>query len=270
MQPAAADVEPFITAASAVRPLKLLLAEDNAVNQRLAVRILEKRGHHITVVGTGKDALCALERENFDAVLMDVQMPRIDGFEATSIIREWEKKTGKHQYIIAMTAHAMTGDRERCLAAGMDEYISKPLDAQRLIELLERTVPLTSAPTVATQGVTDDGFDFAEALEQMDNDRDLFREVVELFNREVPDLLQRIRTAVEQGEASELEQAAHKMKSSVGIFGKNAAFELLKDLECRGEENRLTGAAEQVADLEQRIARLTARLEEVISAPVST
>ncbi len=249
------------------RPLRLLLAEDNPVNQRLAVRILEKRGHHVTVANNGKEALCALERESFDVVLMDVQMPRVDGFEATGIIRELEAKTGKHQWIIAMTAHAMTGDRERCLAAGMDAYISKPLDARKLIELIEEKTP--AEPAVASDR-GEDGFDLAAALEQMDGDRELFGEVVELFQREVPDLVQRIRTAVTQGDGAELEQAAHKLKSSVGIFGRSAAFAACQELEDMGEGKQLTGAAARLADLEQMLTRLNALLAEQTRVTANT
>ena len=259
-RPVADETEPGMAAPT--RRLKLLLAEDNAVNQRLAVRILEKRGHGLTVVGTGKDALCALERESFDVVLMDVQMPRVDGFEATGIIREWEKKTGKHQYIIAMTAHAMTGDRERCLAAGMDAYISKPLDAKRLIELIE-AAPVISEDINGSTPTVDDGFDFTDALEQMDGDRGLFREVAELFCREVPDMLARLRSAIDQADAGEIQQVAHKMKSSVGIFGKSRALTLLKELEGMGESNQLTGAAERLTELEGCLGRLKAKLDEM-------
>jgi signal transduction histidine kinase/ActR/RegA family two-component response regulator len=119
------------------KKLRVLLAEDNAVNQKIASRFLEKEGHHVTLASDGRQALAALERENFDVVLMDVQMPEMDGFEATAAIRAQERDTGKRQPIIAMTAHAMAGDRERCLAAGMDDYIAKPISARGLIELLE-------------------------------------------------------------------------------------------------------------------------------------
>jgi PAS domain S-box-containing protein len=125
--------------------LRILLAEDNAVNQMLAVRLLEKRGHSVTVAGNGKEALAALERQSFDLVLMDVQMPEMDGFEATAAIREKEKTSGNHLPVIAMTAHAMVGDKERCLAAGMDDYISKPIRPEELSELLERYSSVTSA-----------------------------------------------------------------------------------------------------------------------------
>ena len=117
--------------------LRVLLAEDNLVNQRLAVRLLEKRGHRVVVAGTGFEALQALEKESFDLVLMDVQMPEMDGFEATAAIREKEKGSGLHQAVVALTAHAMKGDREKCLAAGMDGYLSKPIRPQELDQLLE-------------------------------------------------------------------------------------------------------------------------------------
>jgi two-component system, sensor histidine kinase and response regulator len=118
--------------------LRVLLAEDNPVNQRLAVRLLEKRGHRVTVAGNGREALEALERESFDLVFMDVQMPEMDGMEATAAIRDKEKGTGQHQPIIALTAHAMTGDREKCLAGGMDGYLTKPIRSQQLEQVLEQ------------------------------------------------------------------------------------------------------------------------------------
>ena len=117
--------------------LRVLLAEDNLVNQRLATRLLEKRGHHVAVAGNGQEALAALEREDFDLVLMDVQMPEMDGFEATAAIRQKENMNGRHLPIVALTAHAMKGDREKCLAAGMDDYLSKPIRPQELDEVLE-------------------------------------------------------------------------------------------------------------------------------------
>jgi two-component system sensor histidine kinase/response regulator len=120
------------------RQLRILLAEDNAVNQKLAVRLLEKRGHTVTVAANGKEALDALQNHTFDLVLMDVQMPEMDGFEATAAIRELEKKSGEHLLVIAMTAHAMVGDRERCLAAGMDDYMTKPIRPEELNEMLTR------------------------------------------------------------------------------------------------------------------------------------
>jgi len=146
------------------RKFHVLLAEDNAVNQKLAVRLLEKQGHRVMVAANGRQALAALNQEKFDVVLMDVQMPEMDGFEATAAIRQREQSTGQHLPIIAMTAHAMQGDRERCLAAGMDGYISKPIQARQLFEVLDekaspaavelRTRPVDVAPV---QGATQAG-----------------------------------------------------------------------------------------------------------------
>jgi two-component system, sensor histidine kinase and response regulator len=124
--------------------------EDNAVNQTLAVRLLEKRGYVVSVAGNGREGLAAFERENFDVVLMDVQMPEMDGFEATAAIREKEKTTGLHLPIIAMTANALKGDEERCIAAGMDGYISKPIRTLELFATIERLLANADAPATAT------------------------------------------------------------------------------------------------------------------------
>jgi PAS domain S-box-containing protein len=125
---------------NATRRLQILLAEDNAVNQVLAVRLLQKRGHSVVVVGNGREALATLDNQRFDIVLMDVQMPEMDGFQATAAIREKEIQTGAHIPIIALTAHAMKGDQERCLAAGMDAYITKPIEAKELFSAIENGV----------------------------------------------------------------------------------------------------------------------------------
>jgi CheY-like chemotaxis protein len=130
-------------------PLHILLAEDNKVNQRLASKLLEKRGHSVAVVNNGQEAVGQYEQEPFDAILMDVQMPVVGGFEATRIIRQKEQMTGKHVPIIAMTARAMKGDEEECLAAGMDGYMSKPIDSQRLFDLIEKLV-LQDSPSQET------------------------------------------------------------------------------------------------------------------------
>ena len=132
------------------RAVRILLAEDNPVNQRVACRVLEKQGHQVVIANNGREALDALEREQFDLVLMDVQMPEMDGLEATAILRERERETGAHLTVVAMTAHAMTGDRERCLSSGMDDYISKPIHAEQLLNLVRRLAPpgLDSVPTL--------------------------------------------------------------------------------------------------------------------------
>jgi CheY-like chemotaxis protein len=132
------------------RGFHILLAEDNRVNQMLAVRLLEKRGHHVQVAGDGREALEKLKTADFDLVLMDIQMPVMGGFEATAAAREMEKSTGKHIPIVALTAHAMTGDRERCLAAGMDGYVAKPIRPEELFEQIEALIPFVPLARVGT------------------------------------------------------------------------------------------------------------------------
>jgi CheY-like chemotaxis protein len=124
-----------------LRSLRILLAEDNLVNQKLVVRLLQKRGHSVVIANNGRDALAALQDGWFNIVLMDVQMPEMDGFEATAAIRAHERQGGAHVPIVAMTAHAMKGDQERCIAAGMDGYVSKPISPQRLFDEIDRVVP---------------------------------------------------------------------------------------------------------------------------------
>jgi CheY-like chemotaxis protein len=130
---------------SSGRSLKILLAEDNVVNQKVAAGLLKRRGHSVTVVPNGLRALDALQQSNFDIVLMDIQMPEMDGFEATAVIRGKEQVTRQHLPVLALTAHAMKGDRERCLQAGMDGYVSKPLRAEELFEAIESVLSLSAA-----------------------------------------------------------------------------------------------------------------------------
>jgi CheY-like chemotaxis protein len=141
------------SAAQVYSSLRILLAEDNPVNQKLAVLLLEKRKHKVVVTGNGKDALVALEKESFDLILMDIQMPEMDGLEATKAIRKKEMETGKRIPIIAMTAHAMKGDQERCLQAGMDGYVTKPIQIQALHEAIEKAMQAREGP-VALVGET--------------------------------------------------------------------------------------------------------------------
>ncbi len=146
--------QPVVARPAPERSLSVLVAEDNPVNQRLVVRALQKRGHRVVVAGNGLGALAAMERESFDVVLMDVQMPEMDGLQATRIIREREAGSGRRVPVLALTAHALSGDRERCLEAGMDGYLSKPIELRRLLEAVENaaaTAPHQPA-TPSSQG----------------------------------------------------------------------------------------------------------------------
>ena len=147
---AAARPRPFD---AATRPLDVLLAEDNRVNQRLATRLLEKMGHHVTLTENGREAVAAANRHPFDLILMDVQMPEMDGLEATALIRANERVSGRRVPILALTAHVMKGDREKCLAAGMDAYISKPLDPQTFGATITTLTSAASPQSEASGGI---------------------------------------------------------------------------------------------------------------------
>ncbi|OYW16774.1 MAG: hypothetical protein B7Z55_13855, partial [Planctomycetales bacterium 12-60-4] len=209
--------------------LRVLLTEDNAVNQKLAVRLLEKRGHTVVVAGNGREAIDALARESIDVVLMDVQMPEMDGFEATRRIRERERTTGDHVPIIAMTAHAMKGDRERCLAEGMDGYISKPLRPSELFESVESL----AAASRAVNKVAESPFDEATALESVDGDRELLGAIIDTFFEECPILTAELANAIQRGDAAAINRAAHTLKGALCTLGASEASSLAQQIETR-------------------------------------
>jgi signal transduction histidine kinase/CheY-like chemotaxis protein/HPt (histidine-containing phosphotransfer) domain-containing protein len=259
------------------RRLHILLAEDNATNQMLAVTLLEKQCHTVVVAGNGRKALEALERQQFDLVLMDVQMPEMDGLEATARIRTTAHGTGRHIPIIAMTAHVMKGDRERCLAAGMDGYISKPIQARELFGAIQALVPDTQAEAdtpgaeraeeisvhgvVESEGVAERGteevLDKATLLARLGGREDRLRNIVTVFMKESAELLTETRDALTRGDASQLKRSAHSLKGAVGVFGIAGATEAAQELESMGQTGDLRRAEEVYPTLEKAIARLT-------------
>ncbi len=265
----AEEHHPAEGAAPGARRLRVLLAEDNLVNQRLAVRLLEKAGHAVTVVGNGREAVAALEREAFDAVLMDVQMPEMGGFEATALIRDREKGTGRHVPIIAMTAHAMKGDRERCLAGGMDDYVAKPVRARELFEAIGRVVlaerparPAEASGRREAGPVTE--VNESELLEQVGGDRALLAEMVRLFLENYPPSLAELREAVARGDAEAVHRQAHAFKGMVGHFGAQAAVEAARRLEAMGREGDLSQAEDAYAALAAAAERLRPALARLL------
>jgi CheY-like chemotaxis protein len=234
------------------RRLRVLLAEDNAVNQKLMVRLLEKWGHQAAVAGDGREALAALEKDHFDVVLMDVQMPEIGGFEATAAIRAREAEAGGHLPIIAMTAHAMKGDRERCLAAGMDGYIAKPIQAHELLEVIERTV---AAPPPAASD-EEAAVDWSVALKAVGGDEDILRELAGVFLETSPRWLEELRAAVGRRDAAGVRRMAHTIKGSLGQLGAGTAHAAAQRLETMAQAGDLTGAAATCAALEEEVGRV--------------
>jgi two-component system sensor histidine kinase/response regulator len=256
------------------RSLRILLAEDNRINQRLAVSILEKHGHAVLVANNGPEALAALgvtadrcAAPPFDVVLMDVQMPDMDGFETTNRIRRWEGGTRRHLPIIAMTAYAMKGDRERCLAAGMDGYVAKPIQPRELLQALADLVPEASPvepePAVP-ETVIEQLLDPTVALARVGGNTQLLAELVELFQQHGPGWLEEIRSAIAEGDMPKLRRAAHTLKGSVGTFGARSAFEAAQQLEAMGRCGDPTGAA-AVCDT---LAKILERLQSALAAMV--
>jgi CheY-like chemotaxis protein/HPt (histidine-containing phosphotransfer) domain-containing protein len=231
--------------------LRILLAEDNPVNQKLALKLLEKQGHRVQVAASGKEALAALGRERFDLVVMDVQMPEMDGLEATRAIRERERVTGDHVPVIAMTAHAMSGDRERCLEAGMDAYVAKPIQKKELLATIRKAMqPAKSAV-----------FDEVELMERVEGDTRLAVEMTELFQADAPQRIHAIREASQKGDMRTLESEAHRLKGSAAGLGAHATAEAAARLEDMAHGGDLSPARTACADLEAACCELDEALQ---------
>jgi CheY-like chemotaxis protein len=253
---------PAITSQRSRRPLRILLAEDHPINQRLARRLLEGWGHTVTLAVTGKEAIALWEQKIFDLVLMDVQMPEMCGIDATRALREREKCTGGHVPIVALTAHAILGDRERCLEAGMDDYLAKPIDPERLFALLEAIgSPATDSEAMSSQEASGELIWDQEALlRRVQGDTHLLKEITELFLVDHPLILARVRTSLERSDAVGLEQAAHTLAGLVANFGAQRAHAAARHLEQMGRDRNLHGASPVADLLEQELTRLTPAL----------
>lgn len=236
---------------------RVLLAEDNAVNQRVAVHLLTKRGHDVTVANNGREAIEAIGRRPFDIVLMDVQMPEMGGFEATEIIRAREAETAGHMWIVAMTAHALKGDRERCLSAGMDGYLSKPIDRAKLIETVENVPPAEETGDAAKALPA---FDRAEAIDRLGGDEELLAEIVRLFVEDAPRLLQEIEAGIDASDAAAVSAAAHGLKGAAGNLSAAAVAEAARVLEMAGRQ----GAAPDLRVAQRQLRTAMQELDRVL------
>ena len=244
------------------RHLRILLAEDNTVNQVVAVRLLQKIGHTVMVVGNGRDAVLMLDDQDFDLVLMDVQMPNMDGIEATRVIREKEKTTSKHIPIIAMTAHAMKGDRERCLAAGMDGYIAKPIrPAELYAGIAPYLRPPETTPVIPPLPAEAPCIDWQEMWANMEGDRELMSELARLFLEELPGQMDDLHKAAKELQGKDLERHAHRLKASLGNFAAPPAGEAALRLEKIGRDGDLSQASQALGVLDHEVQRLRAALE---------
>ena len=247
------------------RKLRILVAEDNAVNQAVILRVLQKMGHTPVLAENGKEALALASTEKFDLVFMDVQMPEMDGLAATAAIRESEKISGAHLPIFAMTAHAMKGDRERCLEAGMDGYITKPVrfsDIEETLSGLESPPATVAKPTPKPKPAGEAAsWNKAEALGRIGGDEELLDELCQIFLEESPKLLEKLRQAVASGDSDGVMRAAHSLKGESSYLGAGGTSQAARQLEEMGRSKDLSGAADIVAVLEREVASLHAHLK---------
>jgi len=243
--------------------LSVLVAEDNPVNQALLAKLLERRGHAVTVASNGADLVDRLQEAPmgaFDAILMDIQMPVMDGFEATAVIRLREAQGQRPRIpIIAVTAHAMGGERERCLEAGMDAYLSKPISDRELGAVLASAVAAARAPAAATSAVTDP-FDRRRVLEFAGGDVEFLRSLVDLLAESAPRQLAEIEAALAAGDTGAAHRGAHQLKGSVGNFGAAAAHDVALALESAARRGALEECRALVPDLRAALAALTSAL----------
>jgi PAS domain S-box-containing protein len=248
-------------------PLRILLAEDNAMNQKVALRLLERLGYSADVAANGLEALAALERQPYDVVLMDVQMPELDGLDATRrICEQWPPASRPH--IVAMTANALPEDREACFAAGMNDYVAKPIRADELAAALKRAKPLRNADAGAEGTAITLDADALQNLRDLGGD-DFLREVVEAFLSDAPTLIARLRSSLEQQNGEELRRAAHTLKSNGATLGAEEFAELCRRVEQQAKAGRLDDLPQLVNRIEQELPPLGEALNSLRSEPVS-
>jgi CheY-like chemotaxis protein/HPt (histidine-containing phosphotransfer) domain-containing protein len=246
------------------RPLRILLAEDSPLNQAVARKMLERAGHEVTLAENGRQALAALDQQTFDVVLMDVQMPEMGGFEATAAIREKERADKAHTPIVALTAHAMKGDRERCLAAGMDAYASKPFQSEALLAAIEDALAAArgAAPAAVPRAPGVPAWRPDQAMLRAGGDAATLSELVGLFLGDLSAMMTEIRGAVDRKDADALERAAHRLRGSASFFDARPVVDAAAELEDLAGKGELEGVEERCRELEGRAERLRQALSE--------
>ena len=237
----------------ASRAAHILLAEDNAVNQRLATALLEKKGWRVTAVSTGEAVLDATSVEDYDLILMDVQMPGMDGLEATRRLREREGEGGARLPVIGLTAHAMKGDREKCLEAGMDDYVAKPIRPEILYAAVEKALQGRGGSETSTPSAVD----LTESLRAVHGDREFLMGLARQFLQDLPSQIGEMRRALRDEDTQRLELLAHSLKSVVGIFGARTAVDLAQELETAAERDELSRAARILQTFETEMERVS-------------
>ncbi len=251
-----------------VPPRRVLLVEDNEINRRVAVGFLDARGHQVVMAENGQEAVDILSEQEFDVVLMDMQMPVMDGYEATAAIRQRERQTGGHIPIVAMTAEALKGDRERCLSVGMDDYVSKPIAPAEMYRAIERfpalclaSVPVASAASQTESIPLPSPVDEAYMATQIPGGEEGIRELAAIFCQEAPQLLANMHSAIEARDAKVLRRASHTLKSSSAYFGATLLSQASLALEEYAREENFENAQSALATLENEMSRVLAALE---------
>lgn len=250
--------------------LHVLVAEDHPINQKLVTQILAERGHTWAIATNGIEALQLLDRQTFDVILMDGQMPEMDGYQATQEIRRREQSTGGHIRIIAVTAHAMKEDRDRCLRAGMDDYVSKPIDADHLVQRLEGRLTSGAESLVTARALSTHvrapsaSFDLEIALKRARGKRSFLVQLTNVFLQDVPNTVDEIRSAAQANDVRRLERAAHRLKGSASTLAAGPVTEAATRLEQLCREDKLELAHTVVADLNILLAELSGELETVV------
>jgi two-component system, sensor histidine kinase len=239
---------------------RILLAEDNPINRTVAINMLQALGHEVIVAENGREVLELLERETVDLIFMDVQMPEMDGLETTRKIRAREKTSGHHRVILALTANAMKGDRERCLEAGMDDYLSKPLRRSELDNAVKQWLPRAQSRIVPRSGRI---LDMQALRADYGEDEALLARVAGVFVEELPKWQGRLREAIESGDAEVLNRTAHTLKGALQHFGNTAAGELARQLEEKGRLRQTNGTRAILDQLEIELAQLVRELEQL-------
>jgi CheY-like chemotaxis protein/HPt (histidine-containing phosphotransfer) domain-containing protein len=269
--------------------LRILLCDDNVINQKVAVRLLQQMGYRADVAANGLEALAALDRQPYDLVFMDVMMPEMGGLEATRLVRERQNQKAEFPnykspiIVVAMTASAMQGDREKCLAAGMDDYIAKPVrpeDVRAMVERWAEAAARTEAPDTAATGAPasaaasphlpagtpkappeDAPVDMSRLIDFTDGDPDNLRELVTLYLDQTEDQLEQIKAAVKADTAQEVRRLAHSCAGASATCGMRRLVLLLRELEREGFEGRLTNATQLSRQADEEFARIRRFLE---------
>jgi two-component system, sensor histidine kinase and response regulator len=247
------------------RPLRVLVAEDNLTNQKLVSALLDQKGHQVSIVSNGRLAVERAAAEPFDVILMDVQMPEMSGLEATVAIREMERGTGAHVPIVALTARAMAGDREQCLAAGMDAYVSKPVRADELFSAIDAIVGSSSEADSGPLSLPSEprpaaAINVSALLENFGGRADLVRDVIDVFLVDAPVMLTRLENAARGSNASEVAAAAHAIKGSAGLFSQGEAYASARTLELRARGGEVAGSDAAAAEIAGAVSRLMTEL----------